>query len=154
MPGVRAMQRYLAERQPMNVDGSPGTGRPDWAAARDSLLPYVQRDADVLASVDVKAVYFLDRVDGFLHRPEPLNPAPGDTISPYTGRPRIFTAERIRSEFASNDLSLIVVETGHWRSDFAVPNEVAARPAPIPSPVRSPPHRRPALSSRDRRRWW
>jgi len=125
MPGVRRAGRWLTERQPMNADGSPGVGRPDWAAATDSLIPYVARDAEVLTSNDVKAVFYLDRVDGLLHRPEPLNPSPADTTSPYTGRPRIFTATRLREQLDDDDLTLIVVEASHWRTDFAVPNEVA-----------------------------
>jgi hypothetical protein len=139
MPGVREAGRWLRERQPMNADGTPGLGRPDWAAARDSLVPYVERGADVLVSTDVKAVFYLDRVDGYLHRPEPLDPAPGDTISPYTGRPRIFSPERLREQLAANELTLIVVEASHWRSDFAVPDELAdeiervARPLKLPA---------------------
>ncbi|HLV26833.1 MAG TPA: glycosyltransferase family 39 protein [Gemmatimonadales bacterium] len=125
MPGVRRAGRWLTERQPMNADGSPGVGRPDWAAATDSLIPYVARDAEVLTSNDVKAVFYLDRVDGLLHRPEPLNPSPADTTSPYTGRPRIFTVTRLREQLDDDDLTLIVVEASHWRTDFAVPNEVA-----------------------------
>src|SRR5690606_31995002 len=80
-----------------------------------------------------------DRVDGFLHRPEPLNPSPGDTISPYTGQPRIFTPERFRTELESSDLALIVVEAGHWRSNYAVTDELAdeierrVRPIELPA---------------------
>ena len=122
----------------MNADGTPGVGRPDWAAARDSLIPYVARDAEVLVTTDVKAVFYLDRVDGYLHQPEPLNPSPGDTISPYTGRPRIHTPERLREQLAANDLSLIVVEESHWRSDFAVPDALADEIERLARPLRLP----------------
>lgn len=138
MPGVRRAQRWLVEWQPMMPDGSRGVGRPDWAAALDSLVPYVRQDAVVLTSSDVKAAFYLNQVDGFLHMPEPLNPSPGDTISPYTGRPRIFTPERLRAELARHPRGLIVVEASHWRQDFAVPVALAdaieqtTRRVPVP----------------------
>src|SRR5690606_2863047 len=100
MPAVIRTKKWLSENQPTSADGSPGLGRPDWGAAIDSIAPYVARNAAVHASSDVKAVYFLDQVDGYLHLPEPLNPSPADTLSPYTGRPRLFAVDRFLEEMS------------------------------------------------------
>lgn len=138
MPAVVRTQKWLRQNQPIGPDGAPGPGRPDWGAATDSIAPYIARHAAVHASSDVKAVYYLDQVDGYLHLPEPLDPSPADTLSPYTGRPRLFTVDRFLEEMSRRELSVLVIEDAHWRTRHGVSDELAdvieasARSVPVP----------------------
>jgi 4-amino-4-deoxy-L-arabinose transferase-like glycosyltransferase len=96
--------------------------RGDWQAAMPVLAPLAQAADAVVTSADVKALYYLGRLDYAVCASD-LAGAPEFTRRPRTGKPVVQSPralERIRSCHASG---LIVIDWGHDRQRAYVPRD-------------------------------
>ena len=104
------------------------TGRSDWARASATLGRLSHGAGAVVASSDVKALYYLGRVPYDLsatHLVTPRGRAPEFTPSPKTGKAMISTPASLARLVDCYESGLVIVEEEHWRSDWQVTPAVA-----------------------------
>jgi hypothetical protein len=103
-------------------------GEPDWAAVRDELGPLVDGAEVIISSSELKALYFLGRLDyvlfaGHLMRGE--EKLPEFSASEKLGRPVISTAGSLAVVISCYSDGLVLAEPGQWRTPWGVTPEAA-----------------------------
>jgi len=116
-------------------------GEPNWAAVRDEIAPIRTDETVIVSSSDLKALYYLERLDYILSRDQissGLNPGPEFSRAWKTGRMRISEPESIEQIMTEHRSGIVLVEEGQWRRHWGVMKEVAdfleARLEPVPLP--------------------
>lgn len=114
----------------------------DWAAAAAKLRPLADSSAVVVSSADLKALYFLGRHDIELSATQLVTDyngrSPEFTRSWKVARPIISTPESLERVVACYPSGLVIVESYHWRSSWAVQPAAAdyliqhTEPVPLP----------------------
>lgn len=114
----------------------------DWESAAVDLAPALERASVIVASADLKALYFLGRLDFDLSADHLYNGRrflPDFTPQSATGVPVIRSAQAVRLIVDCFSTGLFVIELGHWRTTHGVPAPTAdlienvTRPVPIPA---------------------
>jgi hypothetical protein len=117
---TRASLRILTKR---GVDRPPPYNPSDWRAARVVLQSQLDDAEVVIASSDLKSLYFLGRLDYDLFAAHLYSDAgflPDFTIHARTGIPAIRTANAVRRIIACHATGIIVAETRALRVEYAV----------------------------------
>ena len=113
----------------------------DWEAARPHLRPALDRARDVIASADLKALFFLGRLDYDLladHLYDRVRFLPDFTPQRATGIPAIRSADAVQRIVDCVPTGLIAIEQDHWRTVDGVPAETADRIESIARPIAVP----------------
>ena len=100
-------------------------GEPDWAAAADELRTVVESSALILSSSDLKALFYLGRLDVVLSA-NMLGGAPEFSIAPGLLRPAIKEPESVARLVACQPSGLVIVEDKHLGQTWSVPPATAA----------------------------
>ncbi|HEY8469921.1 MAG TPA: glycosyltransferase family 39 protein [Longimicrobiales bacterium] len=104
-------------------------GEPDWAAAADELRTIVDSSAVIVSSSDLKALFYLGRIDvvlsanGLGSGPEAL---PDFSIASNVNRPTIQQPESLARLMACQRSGLVIVEDKHLGQTWSVPPATAA----------------------------
>jgi 4-amino-4-deoxy-L-arabinose transferase-like glycosyltransferase len=113
-------------------------GEPDWGAGADSLRRTVPSTVALVASSDLKALYYFGRLDVILSATQ-LARHPEFTVSDKVRRPMVASAEAMRQVLASRPNGIVLIERAHWRSPAGVPEPTAdyleAHTCPVVVPV-------------------
>lgn len=120
-------------------------GEADWAAALPLLRPVADSVDVVISSSELKALYFLGRLD-FDLVPEDFgitgDRTPEHPFSYKSGRPWVTTDQALRQAMSCFASGLVIVEEGHWLEPIGVTPaqmeylESHARPLPVPERYR------------------
>lgn len=98
-------------------------GEADWAAAAPRLAPLLRQSSVLLASSNLKALYFLGRLDFDLSLDQLAKRGrqlPEFALSGKTARPVISTPESLRRVIECRPTGLVVVEQNQWRTPWGV----------------------------------
>jgi hypothetical protein len=119
----------------------PMKRQPDWAAARDTLAPWLDDAAIVLTTNELPTLYYLGRYDILISKSR-LSEIPERRefgIDPRTGRPVIATPKSLALIMDCYPDGLIVADTGRWGNpaqlDDAVADLVEARAEEVEIPA-------------------
>jgi 4-amino-4-deoxy-L-arabinose transferase-like glycosyltransferase len=116
-------------------------GQPDWEAARPVLGPQVDSAEVLIATSELKSLYYLKRLDVLLsvdYLGDPRHPGPQFTIFRKLGRPVISTAESLGELRACYRTGLLVSERAQWRTPWSIQPVVADYIEATMEPVRLP----------------
>lgn len=113
-----------------------------WTPAVPLLLELAEQSETVVATADLKALYYLNRLDVTLNRLGAIEGGMDEfAISDNTLRPVISTGESIAKVIDESPTGLIIIEPGYWRQTWGVPDETAdvieTRAVPVDPPARS-----------------
>jgi len=102
-------------------------GYSDWEQAGQVLIPEIKPGDVILASSDVKAIYFLGRSDFVINRALISESKTNREFGRLrqTGRPVIGKLGSLKKLMACYETGIAIVEDNHWRADYSVTNEVA-----------------------------
>jgi 4-amino-4-deoxy-L-arabinose transferase-like glycosyltransferase len=98
----------------------------DWAAAKDTLAPWLADAAIVLTTNELSTLYYLGRYDVLISRSRLSEYGDGDDFSldPRTGRPVIGTAESLALIMDCYPEGLIVADDSRWNNRAQVSDAV------------------------------
>lgn len=118
---------FVADRSASFPMQGPGEPPISWNRA-SSTLSTIEDSVDVVvSSSDLKAIYYLGRLDYVISRDQ-LVSRQGDLpefhVDPVLNRPIISTPASVAAIIGRHETGLVVVESVHWRS-WAVPSETA-----------------------------
>jgi hypothetical protein len=123
-------------------DRPPPYARSDWDAALAYLASAAERSDVVIASADLKALYYLGRLDFDIsadHLFDGTRFLPDFTPQSATGTPVIRSTEAVRTIVDCFPSGLFTIERWHWRAPDGVPAGTAdlieslTRPVPVPA---------------------
>jgi 4-amino-4-deoxy-L-arabinose transferase-like glycosyltransferase len=120
--------RMLAPASPDDMASRPFRGQSDWGSASAQLLPIADTVAVVVASSDMKSIYYLGRVDFILEAQRLFIEGrwwPEFTIDEKVARPSISTPESLRRITECVPSGLIIAEYGQWRQPWGIPAPMA-----------------------------
>jgi len=103
-------------------------GEPDWAAAAQTLRSVADSSALIVASADLKALYYFGRLDVILSANElgsAFTMQPDFSISEKMRRPVIRQPESVARLIECSPSGLVLVENKHLDQTWAVPPETA-----------------------------
>ena len=103
-------------------------GEADWGAAAESLLPMMNDETALIASSDLKAVYYFDRLDYILSKDLLYKRSwkrPEFTEAWKTKRPMISRPESLEEIMATRSSGVVIVEYTGWRRSWCVPMDAA-----------------------------
>jgi hypothetical protein len=106
----------------------PMKRHPDWAAAKETLAPWLADASIVLTTDELSAFYYLGRYDILISRSRLSEYGDGDEFSldPRTGRPVIGTAESLALIMDCHPDGLIVADDSRWNNRAVVSDAVSA----------------------------
>jgi hypothetical protein len=116
-------------------------GEPDWAAAAAALRTVVDSSAVIMSSSDLKAFFYLGRIDVVLSATM-LGSGPEFSIAPGLFRPAITQPESVARLIACQPSGLVIVEDKHLGQTWSVPPTTAdflrehVEPLPLPAGLR------------------
>jgi hypothetical protein len=112
----------------------------DWAAARQTLQPWVDDASIVLTNDELAVLYYLGRYDVTVSgsRMSEIQGAHEFSLDDRTGRPMVSNAESVELIMACFPDGLLLTTTSKWRNPAQLDNQVAdfieryARPVEVP----------------------
>ncbi|MDQ3810347.1 MAG: hypothetical protein M3336_08655 [Chloroflexota bacterium] len=134
--------RMLTPTSPEESSSRPYRGQPDWGAARRVLEPLADSSAVLISGSDLKALYYLGRLDVILHATQlytPIGRSPEFGLSSTVNRPVISTPESVARVMSCVPSGLVIAERSGWRRPWGVPDATAdlleghAERVPLPS---------------------
>jgi len=120
-------------------------GQPDWDAALPVLAPAADSSAVLISTSELKALYYLHRLDVLLsvdYLGDPRHPGAQFSSFPKLAKPVVSTSESLDQLRACFPSGLIVSEKGQWRTPWSVRSAVADHIESTMEPVRLPPSAR------------
>jgi hypothetical protein len=122
----------------------PEMPAPRWGEAADVLEPWLRREAVVITSSELDALYYIGDYDVLLEKSrlsEQAAPAVEFSRDPRTGRPVVSTPESVKRIMDCYAEGVIVIDQYRWRRfayiDGATADLIVQRTDPIPLPART-----------------
>lgn len=145
--GVAARSNHgfvLTQRMVVAKDGDIPYALPDWSAAAPTLRALAEDAEVVLTSDELKALYFVGRVDYDI-TPEYLSQLRGsrtEPVSPKSNSLWVITPQALRLAMECHGSGLVLTEEWQWgtpRPPAGVPVELSEAILELTDPVRLPP---------------